>query len=244
VLARHGKMVTTLTFTPDGCRALTGGHDNVICLWRLPPARLGTAARLVGHWKFDEREGLVVADSSGNAHGQLAGKPVWTRGKVGGGLRLDGKGDCVRTGFTRQLDTWSIALWVQGQRAPGNGQPSGPIHREKNFQISWDHVQVENRGAALLSVRGKWYPAGFGDLEGGRWYHLAATFDSEKLRTYKDGVPMSTVDVFGVADDESHALMFGKHAVSAGYFAGIIDDVRVYDRPLDDQDVADLFAGR
>ena len=93
-------------------------------------------------------------------------------------------------------------------------------------------------------MKGKWHPASFGVLEGGRWYHLAATFDGEKLRTYKDGVPISTVDVFGVADHEAAALAFGKHAVSAGYFAGVIDDVRVYERPLGDQDVAELFAGR
>jgi hypothetical protein len=244
-LARHDKMATTVAFTPDGCRALTGGHDNVVCLWRLPPASLGSAARLVGHWKFDEQTGRVAADSSGNAHhGQLAGRPAWTPGKLGGGLRLNGQSDFVRTDFTRQLDTWSIALWVQGQHAPRNGKPAGPIHREKNFQISWDHSHPENRGTALLSSRGKWYPASFGHLEGGRWYHLTATFDGEKLRTYKDGVPMSTVDVFGVADHEPHALALGKHAAGSGYFAGVIDDVRVYERPLSDQDVADLFAGR
>jgi sialidase-1 len=200
---------------------------------------------MLGHWTFDEGRGDRAADSSGQEHhGELVGRPTWTEGTRKGGLRLGGKGDHVRTTFTRQLDVWTIALWVRGDRSPGSGSPSGPIHREKNFQINWDHSDHLNRGAAILCVKGRWYPAGFGPLQGGRWYHLSATFDGEKLRSYTDGLPVSTIDVSGVADHERAALVFGKHATRAAYFSGSIDDVRVYGRPLSDQDVADLAAGR
>jgi hypothetical protein len=199
----------------------------------------------VGHWTFDEGQGKRVGDSSSKGHhGTLVGGSTWTAGRIGGGLHFHGKGDHVRTTFTRQLDVWSVAVWVQGAAAPGNRSPSGPLHREKNFQISWDHGQEGNRGAALLCAGGKWYPARFGPLEGGRWYHLAATFDGEKLRAYRDGVLVTTVAVVGVADHERTPLVFGKHATQKAYFAGLVDDARVYDRPLGDQDIHDLFVGR
>jgi hypothetical protein len=95
-----------------------------------------------------------------------------------------------------------------------------------------------------VRVNGVWQHASFGALEGRRWYHLAATFDGEKLRAYTDGTLVSTTDVVGVPDRETASLLLGKHAWQEGYFAGVIDDVRIYERPLSDQDVTNLFAGR
>jgi hypothetical protein len=131
-----------------------------------------------------------------------------------------------------------------GARRPIAGSPSGPVHREKNFQINCDHANPENRGAANLCVKGRWHPASFGRLEGGNWYHLTAAFDGEKLRTYTNGVLVNTTAVFGAADQEDAALVFGKHATRAAHFSGVIDDARIYGRPLSDEDVADLFAWR
>jgi serine/threonine protein kinase len=244
-IGRHSGKVTCVAFTPDGSRALTGSDDRTLRLWRLPAANLGTTAGLVGHWKFDEGKGDRASDSSGKGHhGQLVNQPTWTMGKLGGGLSLNGRGDHVRTSFTRQLDVWTISLWVKGEQAPRNIGASGPLHREQNFQISWDHSQRANRGAAVLRVKGIWYSAQFGPLNGRQWYHLAATFDGEKLRAYKDGVLVATTAAPGVPGDERAPLTFGKHAVTASYFAGVVDDARVYDRPLGNQDIAALFAVR
>jgi WD40 repeat protein/serine/threonine protein kinase len=244
-IGRHDSKITCVAWTPEGSHALTSSSDKSIRVWRLPAATLGTSAGMLGHWTFDERAGARAADSSGQGnHGQLVGRPTWTEGKRGGGLRLGGNGDHVMTSFTRQLDVWTVALWVRGDRSPGAGSPSGPVHREKNLQINWDHANPENRGAANLCVKGRWHAASFGPLQGGRWYHLAAVFDGEKLRTFADGVLVNTTDVYGAADQEDAALVFGKHATRVGYFSGVIDDVRLYGRPLSDQDVADLFAGR
>jgi WD40 repeat protein len=244
IAGTHDAAVTDLSFTPDGARALTSGHDNMLRLWSRPAATLGGSAGLVGHWKLDEGMGTEALDSSGQSHhGTLEDNPIWTEGKVGGGLELD-NGAHVKTTFTGQLDVWTIAVWVKGHSAPGNGRPSGPLHREKNFQISWDHGPAVDRGAAFLCVNRIWYRASFGPLAGGRWYHLAATFDGEKLRAYTDGALTSTTDVPGVADAEEAPLVLGKHAVSRGFFAGVIDEARVYDRPLSARDIADLFSAR
>ena len=42
---------------------------------------------LVGWWKFDEGNGTVAYDSSGNGNdGNLTNGPIWTDGKIGGAL--------------------------------------------------------------------------------------------------------------------------------------------------------------
>jgi serine/threonine protein kinase len=244
-VGRHNSRIIAAAFTPDGTRALTGGDDKLLRLWCLPAATRGTRTGLVGRWKFDEKEGQRAADSSGKGHhGNLVGNPLWTRSEHGRGLRLNGKGDHASTNFTRQLDVWTIALWVKGDQAPRRSTISGLVHRGNNFQINWDHTQDPEQGAAVLCVNSTWHSASFGPLKGGRWYHLTATFDGDKLRTYKDGVPISNTDVLGVANKEPAPLLIGKHDGSSVSFAGVLDDARVYDRPLSDRDVADLFAGR
>ncbi len=51
---------------------------------------------LVGWWKFDETEGNVASDSSGNGNdGNLTNGPTWTEGKIGGALSFDGVDDYV-----------------------------------------------------------------------------------------------------------------------------------------------------
>jgi WD40 repeat protein/tRNA A-37 threonylcarbamoyl transferase component Bud32 len=245
LVGRHNGRITAAAFAPDGSRAVTGGDDKVVRLWCLPAVTLGTRAGLVGHWKFDEKEGENAVDSSGkDHHGKRVGKPVPTAGKFGAALSLDGKSDHVSTSFTQQLDSWTIAVWVQAAEAPRAEQATGPMQRDKNFQINWDHGEERSRGAAQLYVNGEWRPASFGPLEGKRWYHLTATFDGAKLRTYKDGALVTTTEVNGVAEHEQVPLVLGRNAVRPWHFAGAIGDVRVYERPLSDRDVADLFAGR
>jgi len=56
---------------------------------------------LVGWWKFDETNGTIAYDSSGNENnGTLVNGPTWTQGKVGGALSLDGVNDRVKLPHT------------------------------------------------------------------------------------------------------------------------------------------------
>ncbi|HEV58315.1 MAG TPA: hypothetical protein ENN87_12615 [Phycisphaerales bacterium] len=44
---------------------------------------------LVGWWPFDDRQGTVAIDASGNGNdGTLVGDPTWTTGILGGALDL------------------------------------------------------------------------------------------------------------------------------------------------------------
>jgi hypothetical protein len=214
--------------------------------WAPAPRRaqvltLGTAAGLVARWKLDEADGATARDSTGRHHGKLVGRPARVPGKKGNGLRLHGKGDHVTTGFNRQLEFWTIALWVQGEHAPRADAPTGPIHRERNFHINWDCGDPRHCASAMISAGRVWQAASFGSLEGSRWYHLAATFDGENLHAYRDGALVTTTRVQGVPDREWAPLVLGKHAVHTDYFVGVIDDVCVYDRPLSKQDINHLM---
>jgi hypothetical protein len=187
--------------------------------------------RLVAHWTLDESAGDVPHDVAGGHHGMLHGDPAWvpTAGVVGGALQLDGVDDYVDTGYTDDLATWTISVWVISPAAPSAGGPTGPVHRDQNYQINWDHNDPNFHGAAAVNVGGMWYVATFGSLAADTWHHLVATCDGEALRTYRNGLLATTNDApSGDPSPEVASLKLGRHATGSQCFKGTIDDVRVY----------------
>ena len=66
-----------------------------------------------------------------------------------------------------------------------------------------------------------------------RWQHIAAVFDpaNYRVRFYKDGVQVGSD--MGIAFDSSVGnLTIGSHATAGQYFDGRIDEVQVYNQPL------------
>ncbi len=230
-----------------------GGERNSKIAWHAPqddaylhPNVLGTAQPLglVGWWKLDESGVHMAPDASGNGRtGSLLGGPTWkpSGGKVGGALELDGQDDYVETGYSTDSPTWTIGAWIKSPASPTSAAPSGPIHREKNYQISWNHGMDNFRGAAGVCVAGRWHAAGFGELKANTWYHLAASYDGENLKAYKDGILVTNnPDPSGPSNAESSTLKLGRHALSKEYFKGTLDDVRMYNYALGDAEIAAL----
>ncbi len=208
-----------------------------------------TTGMLAAWWKLDETEGTEVADSSGHGHDGIShGSPAWlpAAGRVGGALQFDGVDDYVDTGWAADLPTYTVAAWIKSPAAPISlPVTSGPVHREKNFQINWNHGDDKFRGAAGVRVGETWYAASFGQLNADTWYHLAATYDGESLKTYKDGILVTdNASASGTPDAETETLKFGRHATAEAYFAGTIDDVSIFTYALSADEIKALHAGK
>ena len=201
-------------------------------------------AELVGWWKLDEGTGNLAHDSSGNGRdGTLNGDPEWVAGYLGGALDFDGD-DHVDTGYTDDLANWTIAAWVKSPAAPSGDSPSGPLHKENNYQFNWNHSDATFQGAAALNVGGTWYAAKYEPVEADTWYHIAATYDGENLIAYRDGVMITDNSApSGTPNGDSNTLKLGRHASAAQFFTGIVDDARVYDEALTEADIKKIMFG-
>jgi len=207
---------------------------------------LTTAAQgeLMGWWKLDEGSGTTAYDSSGNGRdGTVNGDPQWVAGWLGGALDFDGD-DHVDTGYTDDLANWTIAAWVKSPAAPSGDAPSGPVHKENNYQFNWNHSDATYRGAAALNVGGTWYAAKYEPLEADTWYHIAATYDGENLKAYRDGVLITDNSApSGTPNADSNTLKLARHASAAQFYTGIVDDARVYDEALPEADIQSIMFG-
>jgi len=79
-------------------------------------------------------------------------------------------------------------------------------------------AETDTRGTAKLAT--------------GAWSHLAATYDGANLRLYVNGTLVSTKAATGAIQPGTRALRIGGNSIWSEWFAGLIDEVRVYNRAL------------
>jgi hypothetical protein len=72
---------------------------------------------LVAEWHFDEGEGSVLKDSSGNGNDGVIYGAIWVDGKYGGALSFDGVDDYVEVPDAPQLSgggkDLTIEAWIK-----------------------------------------------------------------------------------------------------------------------------------
>ncbi|MFO7905589.1 MAG: LamG-like jellyroll fold domain-containing protein [Planctomycetota bacterium] len=202
---------------------------------------------LLGNWKFDDAVGDVAVDSSGHGNDGEVWDAEWVCGPFGTALAFDGDGAHVRVPEIAGLDgsdEMSVEAWVLWQgtgRYPniisgGTWSPGGFMVFVQDNNCSF---RMGRPGASATGNREQWREVGVplvAPFEQGRWYHLAATFKRPTIKTYVNGkqVAASSWDYpVGYRGD----LVIGKWSGSASH-EGLIDEVRLYNRALTDEEVA------
>ena len=85
---------------------------------------------------------------------------------------------------------------------------------------------------------GQAYAGGQRDARGpsalpvGAWTHLAVTYDGSTVRLFVNGTEAADQAADGPMTVSTGPLKIGGNAVWPEWFSGLIDDVRVYNRPL------------
>lgn len=72
-----------------------------------------------------------------------------------------------------------------------------------------------------------------------KWHHYSYTYDGSEVIIYIDGIEKSRADFSGITHTEDRTLYIGSNTNDA--FDGAVDDVRIYTRALDSDEIYDLF---
>ena len=93
-----------------------------------------------------------------------------------------------------------------------------------------------NQGTALpagqVNIGGEQSVLGLAQLLLGAWTHLAVTYDGASLKLYVNGSQVGSKAQSGPIPTSTGPLRIGGNTIWGEYFAGLIDEVRVYNRAL------------
>ena len=83
-----------------------------------------------------------------------------------------------------------------------------------------------------MDIGGERNAVGSAALPLNAWSHLATTFDGSVVRLFVNGVQAGSLPFSGSMAASTGALRLGGNGVWGEWFAGLIDEVRVYNRAL------------
>ena len=209
---------------------------------------------LVGYWNFDENSGTVANDSSGGAHnGTLTNGPVWSAGNTGAAVTFDGTDDFVGLGDVLDMGTndFTISAWVKStSTAPGVTRNGIIYKRTTSSSVNAGYKLSMPNGAFNFNIAdGTNYKeltsgSGYND---GNWHNVVAVADrASTMKLYVDGILIGSTDENNVGNiDSTTNLAIGAlntgGAVTYQQFNGSIDEVRIYNRALSQEEAWAVF---
>jgi hypothetical protein len=201
---------------------------------------------LVSYWKFDEGSGVTADDSVGGNDGTIIGA-TWTAGISGSGLSFDGDDSIEIPGLLGQPQNLTISTWVNLSDRDTSGAELISLG---------DYVVIRLDGTGSNGTMGFYYDGTMWkntttgiSYAGTGWHHFAYVVDdiNNIQKVYVDGIVMGStahtqsISYIGLGSN----TFIGKHGNGVDNYNsnGIIDEIRIYNRALSDQEVQVLYNG-
>ncbi len=197
-----------------------------------------------GQWQFDEDAGATANDSIAGHDGTLNNFVAvqWDTndGAARGSLEFDGANDYVRVASGPDISgsDFTISTWVNlaasgvDQTVLSHGVAGANTELVMGFDAS-DHLFVSFGGSTLTCP---------GTFSSGNWYNIAVGYDAaSNVRTL-------FVNGIAVVSDSPDEDFLGAGVIDIGvdsftssdYFNGKIDDLRIYDQRLTNEQIEDI----
>ncbi len=201
----------------------------------------GTAAPagkkgLVASYGFNEAasKGLKFGDFSGNHNGAIGHGVRRVKGKFGKGLYFNGTSSWLTVPDHASLDLtrrMTLEAWVKPQAGSGKRTILAKLGRGSNAYAL--NAATHGGGAGgVAGIGGAKKVTAPDDLPLGKWTHIAVTYDGAALRLFFNGAQIGTTPVQGKMTTSGGPLRIGGNFIGGGWFKGVIDEVRIYNRPL------------
>jgi RHS repeat-associated protein len=200
-------------------------------------------ANPIAAYSFDEDEGTIAHDSAGNHDAEIKGTK-WQSGKYGTALEFKAEnGDILTVPDTEdlRLEGFTLEAWI---KPGGEAKAWAPIIAKTSSSgygyALYGGGEVAGHAEGFISFQ-EWvnaYVYGAKELPHSEWTHVALTNDTKTLRIYVNGELSGERPSEEVQAGEAPLQIGGNLAPGwGGYFIGKIDEVRIYNRPLNGTEV-------
>lgn len=223
----------------DGGTSPVSGNANATTA----AAGLGSATAI---WLMNEGTGTTTADTSGSnrtltltgtswsTEGQTGTASISFPGTVAYGSRSSSTGLNITNAIT--LAAWIKPTdWNSNRRIIQKGSSDNQYRLLAEGGVLKFALQNVGQVTAALPTTGV-------------WHHVAGTYDGQNIRLWVDGVNVATTTNTAVATigTTTNALLVGAKTstspVAGDSFSGLIDDVRIYARALDESQIKALVS--
>lgn len=214
----------------------------------IPDAAIVTDG-LVAWYPMDALVNQSVSDAAGHHDGRCgadACPALIAPGRVGGGAYMfDGQNDLLRVTSTADLETasgFTVTAWVN--RA-ANSPDACIVNKSfgSNGANSWQACINAAGQLAFFSTGANGDDSQTsGNIDTGRWHHIALWWDGSTKATYLDGHRIAATPSVAIAFDTSD-ITIGSDVDPTGLTAplqGQLDDTRIYNRALRDDELVAL----
>lgn len=214
----------------------------LICYVNVAESQEYVTDGLIGFWTMDKTDiqGNTVKDMSGeDNHGEIGGDPKIVKGKIDDALQFDGTDDFISIPDLGNEVAVSVDLWAIADQPFPNIRgllstfdppqwKAGTVH----FKFESNQIDILKNGGGRIQV------AAIPD----EWYHVGYTCDTEanELKLYVDGELINTVAAGVEPNNLTHLRIGSEH--EGRYFPGILDEVRLYNRALTEEEMEQNFA--
>ena len=193
---------------------------------------------LVGYWAFDEGKGDTVSDQSGKGNnGKINGKVKWVSGKVDKAIEFE-PGACIDVPDAesiRNVKEVTVAMWVQ----------------MKGLSADWNHL-LERDGSYGITINSGsktfryspnsaqvWIESDF-KVSTDTLYHIAMVWDNKGVGAFYVNAKKvhESKGVLAVTNVTLNIAHCGAFLVN-----GMIDEVKIWNKALQDREVEIAMAG-
>lgn len=190
----------------------------------------------VASYGFDAGSGSTLRDDSGHSNSGTIANAVWSpNGKYGGALSFNGSSSMVSVLDSPSLDLTN-AMTVEGWVNPTTlgADWRTVLVKEQPNQLAYGlYAHEGGPGPGGHAYVGTDTSAGSSStIPTGVWTFLATTYDGSNITLYVNGSKVATRAASGLMATSASPLRIGGTSIWGEWFAGLIDQVRVYNRSL------------
>ena len=244
-----GNAAFTYTVSDTRGASATGNVTVSVTSTTPPPAEV---PGLVLALNFDELSGTSVLDRSGLANnGTMNAGVTRVAGRsaaAGSALSFDGASGMVSIPDAASLDLTTgvtIEAWVRSAGGPADWRSL--IMKERgtvtnpglSYSLYANDPSRANRPGGFFFLQGvDQVVSGTSTLPLNTWTHVAVTYGGGFMRLYVNGVQVRQVAQAGNLTPSNNPLRIGGNSLWGEFFAGQVDDVRIYNRALTAGEIA------
>ena len=204
---------------------------------------------LIAYYPFDGN----ANDYSGNKYDGVVNGPsnsIGRFGQQGGALKFNGIDDYIEIPYFSNFnsDSGTVCFWIKTTESINENKKAsviskidtvgfGYILNVNGFHDFWFDYKIQNLKAAESMQTNYW--------EDGKYLFLAVTFSTTKLTMYCQRYP-TVENTFEIGElrfnNNNQPLFIGKSLISQyEYFEGEIDDLLIYNRALNKDEILELY---